>query len=177
MIRPVLLASLSCGFLTTSTHGTQTELNLYKAQKMDITMNTKQDKLKLLDCFQVLWTHLSGFSNLKINRRKLVGFSIWKRKYGIADTCSCWQPGKVLLIFLLANIWGFLFLSNIQITGHVGMWTSFPLPLEKCGCSYLGLEALGCFGGPSSAGGTCADRSRAVADTDRSCCCLSGTGV
>lgn len=52
--------------------------------------------------------------------------------------------------------------------------------LDMCGCSllsYLGLGAPGCFGVPSSAGGTCADQSRAGADTDRSCCCLSGTGA
>lgn len=36
--------------------------------------------------------------------------------------------------------------------------------------SYLGPGAPGCFDAPSSASGTCADRSRAVADTDMSCC-------
>lgn len=49
-----------------------------------------------------------------------------------------------------------------------------------CGClllSYLGPEAPGCSGEPSSAGGTCAGMSRAGADTDRSCCCPSETGA
>lgn len=41
----------------------------------------------------------------------------------------------------------------------------------------LGLAAPGCFGEPSSAGGTYADPNTAVANTDMSCCCLSETGA
>lgn len=88
-----------------------------------------------------------------------------------------------LSTFLLVKIYvhNFLLAKYSHLSGleaiHYRYVNPFPTPSDMCGSSYLGLEAPDCFGGPSSAGGTCADQSIAAADTDRSCCCPSETGA
>lgn len=140
-------------------------------------------ELKIFDGFQVLWITLSGFSNWETEGNEWVSVFIWRGCVWIAATCSCSckQSGKP---FVNLPLWKFMSIAfclpNIHICQGLrpyitGTWT--PSLLDKWGCSYLALESPGCFGGLSSAGETCADRSRAAADTDRSCCYLSETGA
>lgn len=113
-------------------------------------------------------------------RGKWVEISFYlNRKCEMADTCSCSckQSGKANFNLPLGeNLCSGQIFTSVWAWGHV-LLVCEPLPSDLCDCSYLVPEAPGCFGGPSSAGGTCADQSIAVADTDRSCCCLSEKGA